>query len=347
MYRFAESIPEGDFISTILDVARIAGVSRTTVSRYLNGYLDRNSKTARKIRQVIEELNYRPNLLARSLRSTISRSVAVIVPDLRNPFYPELLSGVEMSLAQHGIQVFVGQSTNDALREPEMLQNYSARQVDGIVYVSATSEPSAVLRDIAESIPTIILDEEVSGFEESTVRVDHEMGLYKATKYLLDMGHRRLAYIAGPPQLKTTELRIKGMQLALSELPNTAEVEVVHGTYQISTGGMWAEHLMHDPHPPTAILCANDLVALGVHRKLYEMGISVPSTISIIGFDDIFLSKMVSPTLTTLRQPLEQLGRAVTENLIEVIRSGSSHGTRTILAPELVVRESTAPAIMR
>lgn len=330
-------------IATIADVANVAKVSRTTVSRYLNGQVDLNSDTAKRIRQAIAQLRYRPNLLARSLRSTISRSAAVIVPDLRNPFYPELLSAIERNLAPHGMQVFVGQSSNDALRESEMLKDYAGRQVEAIIYVPASSEASIGLREIVESISVIILDEEVHGLDLPVVRVDHESGTYRATRYLLDLGHARLGYISGPEHLITTQLRIKGFRSAINERREQVMYQqVVSGGYGIDSGNAWVEQLVVKAGV-TALLCANDLVALGVHRKLHEMNLSVPEDVSIVGFDDIFPSMMVSPRLTTVRQPLEQIGWSVTQQVIDGIRMGRSSYSRVILEPELVVRESTAP----
>ncbi|MDA8193735.1 MAG: LacI family DNA-binding transcriptional regulator [Thermaerobacter sp.] len=330
-------------IATISDVAKQAGVSRTTVSRYLNGHLEQSSDNAQKVAQAISALKYRPNLLARSLRSATTHSVAVIVPDLTNPFYPELLSAVETCLAQHGIQVFVGQSRNDPRREPDMLRDYFSRQVDGIIYVAAKSQPDPVLRQIAESIPVLILDEEIVGFEQETIRVDHELGLYQAAKYLLDLGHRQLIYLAGPSHLVTTQLRIQGLQTALNERGGQAAVEIVAGGYSMDAGRMWAEQFVLHPHHPTAVLCANDLVALGVHRAFSKRGIAIPKTVSLLGFDDIFVSAMVSPTLTTVRQPLHHMGRMIADRLLQAGQRRHVPASRMVVPPELIVRESTAP----
>lgn len=238
--------------------------------------------------------------------------------------------------------MFVGQSSNDPLRESEMLKDYAGRQVDAIIYVPASSEPSKGLREIPEDIPVIILDEEVHGLERPVVRVDHEHGTYRATRYLLDLGHRRVMYMAGPEHLITTQLRVKGFQAAISERANQIDLaKVVYTGYQIDSGNTLAEQFIRQ-EAVTALLCANDLVALGAHRKVHEMGLSVPDDVSIVGFDDIFPTMMVSPRLTTVRQPLDQLGREVTQQLMAAIRTGRISGTKVVLEPELVVRESTA-----
>lgn len=331
-------------MATISDVAREAGVSRTTVSRYLNGQLNDSSDKAQRIARAIAELRYHPNLLARSLRSATTRSIAVIVPDLSNPFYPTLLSAIEARLAQHGVQVFVGQSGDDARREPTMLQDYYNRRVDGMIYVSATSEPDPVLRQIAKSIPVLMLDEQVTGFSDATIRVDHERGVYQATKYLLDLGHRHVTYLAGPRHLTTTQLRLRGFETALAERSLTDATEVIYGSYTMEAGRLWAQRFLENlERGPTAVICANDLVALGVHRTLTENGIVIPNFLSIIGFDDIFVSSLVSPSLTTIRQPFEQFGQVVSERLVEVLHGGTLRDSPMILAPELIVRESTSP----
>jgi DNA-binding LacI/PurR family transcriptional regulator len=331
-------------VATISDVARKAGVSRTTVSRYLNGQLNDSSDKARRIARAISELRYHPNLLARSLRSATTQSIAVIVPDLSNPFYPTLLSAIEAHLAQHDVQVFVGQSGDDARREPTMLQNYYNRRVDGMIYVSAKSEPDPILRQISESIPVLMLDEQVTGFSDVTVRVDHERGVYQATKYLLDLGHRHITYLAGPRHLTTTLLRLRGFEAALAERSLDGPTEVIYGSYTMDAGRRWVQRFLETPEQgPTAVICANDMVALGVHRTLAEHGVVIPDFLSIIGFDDIFVASLVSPSLTTIRQPFDELGRVVSERLLELLQSGQLRNSPIILPPELIVRESTSP----
>lgn len=354
----------GDSVATIKDIAKRSGVSAATVSRILNGHPTVNPDLRDRVLQVARELNYQPNAVARSLVSSRSRLLGVVIPDIVNPFFPDVVRAVEDVAAQHGYGVLLSNTDWNLYREKESLGILRSRQVDGIVLVPSQVEPHLDWLS-RSSIPVALLTRTNPDFD--SVETDHFRGGYLVARHLVDLGHTRMAVIGD-----TCDPKYKGFRKGLidAQIPvatnlyswqlskNDASQE---GAYQLtlrmlreyekasetgwSGGGPRVEEERQTQRlseRPTAIFAQNDLMAIGVLMALEELGVQVPAEMAVVGFDNILLAAAVRPALTSVAQPTYELGRIATELLIERIESGSQLPPRHIvLEPRLVVRAST------
>jgi LacI family transcriptional regulator len=330
-------------VTTIHDVARAAGVSTSTVSRALNGSGRISSRTRQHVTQIAEAMGYQPNDLARSLLAKRSQTIAVLVPDITNPFFPELVMGIERVAAARGHLVLLCNSATEESTWRD-LAALRRRQVDGIILIGARLSADR-LAAVTSGIPVVTVDREVPLPGASVVQSDHRAGGHAATSHLIGLGHRAIAHVAGPSWLSVAQLRRSGYAdaLAAARLPADERL-VVEGDF-LETGGYAAAHeLIGRGTEFTAVFAANDLMAIGVLAALEEHGRAVPGEVSVIGFDDIHLASYIRPRLTTVRQDIYRLGTRAAEILIDRLDApGAAAPTQETITAELVVRESTAP----
>lgn len=330
---------------TIYEVARAAGVSTATVSRTLNASGLVAEGTRRRVQAAITALGYQPNRVARSLVLKTTHTIAVLLPDITNPFFPALVKGVQLAADEQGYAVLLCHTGGDPAKEESFLEVLRGQQVDGVLLVGLVSRPQSLKRLSRQGLPVVSLDRPVDLPGSAAVRVDHRGSARLATAHLVELGHRRIAHIAGPMGLTVSQERLAGYRQALVDQGLASDPALVAGGDFSEEGGYQGiSDLLARGVRFTAVFAANDLTAIGAITALRERGIGVPEDVSVVGFDDIHLAGYVSPKLTTIRQPAYEMGRCAAKLLIDACRSDAALGEgTTIFEGELVVRESTAP----
>jgi DNA-binding LacI/PurR family transcriptional regulator len=330
---------------TIREVARQARVSTATVSRVLNGSGPVAEATRRRVTQAVTELAYEPNAVARSLVSAATHTIGILLPDISNPFFPELVKGVQLLADDRRYTLLLLNTEGDATREASALSTLRGKRVDGVVMVGLTSGPERIGAVLGTEIPVVVLDRAMRPGTYTVVRLDHARGAALAMRHLLALGHEKIAYIGGPRGLELSRERVGAYRAALRGAGIGVDPRLVlRGDFSEVGGSVAVEHLLASGAAFTAIFAANDLSAIGAIRALRTHGLQVPKDVSVIGFDDIHLAGYVTPALTTIRQPTYAMGRRAAELLIDAVEGAGSLTPETVLfEPELVVRESTAP----
>ncbi|MHB1650946.1 MAG: LacI family DNA-binding transcriptional regulator [Desulfitobacteriaceae bacterium] len=333
--------------STIKDVAKRARVSVSTVSRVLNGTAQVNEETRQKVLQTVETLNYRPNLVAQSLRRKKSRTIGLIVENIANPFFPDIVRGVEERAHQYGYSVFLCNNGKDFRRGLEHLDVLQKRGADGIIYSSMGKiiQPALALKILQLSeagIPAVFLWRRISELDTAAVLNDESGGARKATAHLLNLGHRRIAFVGGFADSVVTRERYDGYRSTLEEKGiEPAEELVLFSDFEVSGGFEAAMELFRRNPPPTAIFTANDLMAIGVMLAAKQTGRRVPEDLAVVGFDDIRFSELTDPPLTTVRVPKYEMGLKATEKLLELLGERDTQTPDTmVLESDLIVRRS-------
>ncbi len=332
-------------MATMKDVAERSGVSVTTVSHVVNGTRYVSEEVRLRVERVMEEIGYRPNVLARGLRRGEATLLGLVVPDATNPYFAEIARAVADACSERGYAVIVCNSDGRRDREKEAVEVLAANRVGGIflVNVGVTERDAALFEGL--DIPMVMLDREIPGIAVDSIQIDNAHGGRQATEHLLALGHRRIACIAGPSQVSPSADRVTGYRQALEALGVAFDPGLVErGDFTPSSGYDCARSLMAREKRPTAIFACNDLMAFGAITALAESGLSVPDDVSVVGFDDIALAAYFNPSLTTVAQPRLEMGRAAAKILLERMRDGTLPRRRPVLMnTTLVVRRSSAP----
>ena len=330
---------------TISEIAARAGVSIPTVSRVLNGRPDVAPATRARIEQILKESGYVHSKAARGLRKGSSGIIDLLVPGLDNPYVTEIIRGVEEALRRTGLRLALSFTQDLPLGERQWLDKIADRATDGAILVLARGQSSRLDELRRRGIPFIFVDYHGElGPDVPSVGTTNWAGGRMAVEYLLSLGHRRIAIIAGPASLRCSLDRIAGYRAALEAAGIPIDPELIRpGDFRLQSGYTQTSALLALPQPPTAIFTGNDLQAMGVYKALYLRNIHVPERMSVIGFDDIPLTTIVSPSLTSVRQPLFDMGRVATSMLIRLIAGEPLDSLRVELATTLITRESCAP----
>jgi LacI family transcriptional regulator len=327
---------------TIKDVARESGVNISTVSRALNNSYGVNDETRQHVLAVANRLQYRPNRVARGLVTGRSHSLALILSDIRNPFFAELARGAEDAASAANCDLVLCNSDLDADKQMQYVQSLLEKRVDGILMnsVSALSrEQQAQLA--ACDVPIVLLNRSASSRAFSTVCADNEAGGALAANYLLGLGHRTLAHITGPRQHGNLSDRTRGFVRALEAARDPVEPVVLHGTFNFAGGAALTRKVLENYPGVTAIFAANDVMAFGAVRAILDRGLRIPEDISLMGFDNIEFSSVMYPPLTTIHQPKYQMGHAAVEILLRLARDKQKQmPEQRILGVELIERQS-------
>ncbi|MCL6528148.1 MAG: substrate-binding domain-containing protein [Thermaceae bacterium] len=325
-------------IVTLSDVAREAGVSPSTVSRVINGTAKVASRKREAVLKAIERLNYRPNIMAKGLAQGRSLTIGVISQEISSPYYGEMLKGVEQALEGTPYHPIFASGHWRVDREEAALRVLVGRQVDALVVMDG-SVPQERLLELVNLMPVVVVGREIQGL--SCLSVDNAQGAFDATRHLLELGHRRIAHIAGPQSHPDAIERLKGYRRALEEADIPFEPAlVVEGDYLEPSGLLAVEALLARGALFTAIFAANDQMAYGANVALYRRGIRVPNDVSIVGFDDLPSSSYFTPPLTSIHQPGQELGWEATR--LVLARLENREYTPISPSTRLVVRESTA-----
>lgn len=332
--------------TNIKDVARLAGVSIATVSRALKNPALVSPETLSRVRAAIEQSGYNPDSIARSLRTRRSGNIVVIFPDITQPNYIGIIRGIESAASQLAYSVLLGSTRGDAERERFYAQMVSRREADGIILLGPNL-PFEIdySRPVQEQLPPLVNScEPVQHGGISKVLVDNVIAGRMATQHLIELGHKNIGIITGEAGQPNAKDRLMGYKQALQNagVPvNEALIE--YGDYGVESGVACTQALLKQNPRPTAIFCGSDNMAIGALKTLRDASLSVPGDISIIGFDDIWYSEYLHPPLTTVRQPLEKMGRMCMQILHSAISNESATQETVYLPCELVVRESCAP----
>src|ERR1700733_76380 len=328
----------------IVSVARRAGVSTATVSRVLNSSNKVREDTAARVRIAIQELQYIPNTSARSLRSGKSNLYGVLVSDIRNPFFPDLIEHFEFLATQHGIDVaFV----NTGYSEERLLagvRRLLERNVDGLAVLTSEVSVSAVDGIRASGVPVVFLNQPSVTGDFRNITIDYVRGFRDAVEHLRMLGHRRIGFVAGPPTLSSAVRRRKAFLAAMKACGLTPQDKwVFAGDHKITGGQYAAERIFSMADAPTAAVCSNDMTAVGLLPAASRMGRTIPRELSLIGFDDLFLAEVVHPTLTTLHLSRQDIATRAFFAL-QAGREPSNPPQASLILPRLVIRASSGPA---
>jgi LacI family transcriptional regulator len=331
-------------MSTIRDVARIAGVSTATVSRAINAPETVSPKTRDRVAQAMKACRYQYNALARGFVTRQSSTLGLIVPSITNPIFAESIRGVQDFAHGQGYQVLLGNSDYEYAKEARLCEVLRERQVEGLL-ITTTRLKGRVLRELLnDGFPFVLLYSTVRSGPMSSVGVDNFQGGYTAAQHLIDQGHRRIAMLAGGFSFSDKSLhRWHGYQKCLRDhgIPYDPAL-VVQTRYTLESGREGIKALLARDDPPSAVFCSNDFMAIGAMQGAREAGVTLPGGLSIVGFDDMAIASYISPSLTTIRQPAQEMGRLGTEILFDLIRNRDSAAVHKILETGIVIRESTA-----
>lgn len=327
---------------TIYDVARLAGVSTATVSRALNGTGKIAPATSASIDAAVRQLGYRPNTVARSLVTKSTQTIALLLPDIANPFYAALVSGIQQRALAAGSTMLLCTTEGDPEREEQYLSLLRAKQVDGVLVDGLVLPPERIADFVREGLPIVCLDRDIDSTSVPLVQVDNRLGARLATEHLLSLGHRRIAHVAGAPGLRISEERVAGYGAALAARGLERDPALVATGSFTEEGGYEAARTLLAASSPTAVFAANDLSALGVMHAIAESGRRVPDDVSVVGFDDLRLAGHTTPPLTTVHQPAFEIAQRATQLLLDLAGGREVPQRLHLLAPELVVRGSTA-----
>ncbi|MFN8562829.1 MAG: LacI family DNA-binding transcriptional regulator [Anaerolineae bacterium] len=329
-------------MTTLNDVAKRAGVSPMTVSRVINnsGYI--HKKTRERVEQAIAELGYVPNALARSLRFKQTKTLALLISDITNPFFTTLARGVEDAASEQGFSVILCNTDESRDKEAQYLNVVIQKQVDGVLLVPAVSsvESGKFLQDCG--VPFVVLDRRAPGLEVDIVRCDTEIGAYQLTNHLIELGHRRIVALSGPMQVTTAADRIAGYHRALAEAGLEDFAREYYGGFTVKSGYDLTKRVLASEEA-TALLAANNFIVFGALRALKEANLRVPDDISVVTFDDLLEVMGVEPFLTVVRQPAYDLGRRATQLMLDRLSGAATGAPQEILLPtQLIVRQSSA-----
>ena len=331
-------------MTTIRDVAAHAGVSTTTVSHVVNGTRRVDAATAARVEAAIDELGYRPNALARSMRRGRTHTVGIVLPDISNPFFGDLARSLEDHMYEAGYSAIICNSDGDGAKESAYLEVLLSKKVDGLLLVAAR-QPSEHLRHLIEAgPPTVVVDRELDDLPVSQVLVDNHRGGYLAGRHLLELGHRDIAVIAGPSTMGTSAQRLEGFRHAIDEAGvRITPRRISRGDFRAASGRAAMEGWLRRSAPPTAVFAENDLMAVGVLSAAHAADIAVPEDVSVVGFDGIAFGADVTPPLTTVAQSTNDVAATAVELLFERLRDGQAPPRRVELPVALLVRGSSGP----
>lgn len=331
---------------SIKDLGRLAGVHPSTVARVLNG--DPRQRVSDDVREKIlalaAEHGYRPNRLARSLRTKRSSVIGTLIPDIANPFFALMFRGIEDALAERDFSVILANTDDNTIREDRGVTMLLGRQVDGLILATARRHDQTIERLAAEHVPFVLVNRHTEPIMPNVVAPADYTGSMTAVAHLVGLGHRRIAHIAGSDEMSTGATRRAGFRdaLELYDIPFDPDL-LVTGSYREPGGYAAMRELLALPRPPTAVFAVNDLAAAGAIRAIGEAGLDVPHDISVVGFNDLSTVAPTVPSLTTLHLPVHAMGMAAAERLLAQILDGAQPSEPAILPVTLIVRDSTAP----
>jgi LacI family transcriptional regulator len=329
--------------ATIRDVAKAAKVSAATVSRHLNKSIVLPLATARRIEKACARLAYRPNALAKRLSLGASQIIGLLAPEIANPFFAALAAAAEAEARRQGYSLLIMSSGGDASVECEHIDRLGSRDIDGLIVLTSSADDGRVRDRIDGRSNVVLVDEDVPGASVSRIFVENEQGAYEATRHLIQQGHRAIAHVGGPQDLFSTRERHAGFARAMADAGlSPLESWVKFGGYDSAAGLAATLDLLSQPQRPTALFAGSDYFAIGVLQGLRRLGLEAPAALSIVGFDDMPFAELLHPPLTTVRQPIAEMGRLGVQTLLRRMRGEMPDPGETRLPTQLVLRASVA-----
>ncbi|WP_130832639.1 DNA-binding transcriptional regulator CytR [[Erwinia] mediterraneensis] len=328
--------------ATMKDVAEQAGVSTATVSRALMNPEKVSAATRQRVEQAVIAVGYSPHAIARNAKRGESRTILVIVPDICDPFFSEIIRGVEVTAAAQGYLVLIGDCAHQNQQEKTFMNLMLTRQIDGMVLLGSQVPFDAGVEEQRNLPPMVMANEFAPEMELPTVHIDNLTAAFEAVNHLIQLGHRRIACIAGPEEMPLCQYRLQGYIQALRRSGITVDPTcIVRGDFTFEAGVSALKQLMSLPQPPRALFCHSDIMALGAMNQARAMGMRIPDDLSVVGFDDIELSRYYDPPLTTVAQPRYAIGREAMLLLLEQLQGKRVNNGSRLLDSELKVRGST------
>ncbi|ELY3458821.1 ribose operon transcriptional repressor RbsR [Cronobacter sakazakii] len=324
------------------DVARLAGVSTSTVSHVINKDRFVSEAIRLRVEDAIRTLNYAPSALARSLKLNQTRTIGMLITASSNPFFSELVRGVERSCFERGYSLVLCNTDGDEQRMNRNLETLLQKRVDGLLLLcTETHQPSPAIMKRYPAIPTVMMDWSPFDGGSDVIQDNSLLGGDIATRYLIDKGYTRIACVTGPLDKTPARLRLEGYRAAMQRagLPVTEGYEVI-GDFEFAGGLRAMQSLLALPEPPQAVFMGNDAMAVGAYQALYQAGLRIPQDIALVGYDDIELASYMTPPLTTIHQPKDELGELAIDVLIHRMAQPELQQQRLQLTPELIVRGS-------
>jgi LacI family transcriptional regulator, repressor for deo operon, udp, cdd, tsx, nupC, and nupG len=324
----------------IADVAKLANVSTATVSRVISNSGTVKKETAEKVMEAVKKLNYQPNVLARQLRRSETKTILVVVPDITNTFFSEVLRGIESVAIQIGYQVLLGDARNNAESEASYLTILGQKKADGLILLTARSNQK-MLEEISQDYPVVLACEYYEGSRLPTVSIDNVSSARKATEYLISLNHKRIGHISGPLNVVVGRDRCKGFHQAMAQHGLSVDPSLVQeGEFSFESGFNLMMKFLALEDFPTAIFAGNDEMAMGAVKAVKSKGFKVPEDFSVVGFDDIKFASIFEPALTTVAQPTFDMGQKAMQLLLKIINGEELEKNQFILPDKLIVRDS-------
>lgn len=332
-------------MSTIRDVANLAGVSVATVSRALQQPDRVSAKTRNKVMETVEKVGYKPNLMAVKFRSGKTHNLVVLVPTVANMFFARVIVGMQEAASEQGYSILLGNTMGSAKIEAEYAQMVQTSQADGLIQLRAHNPFSQDALNEEGLLPMVNACEVLDKVECPTVALDNQEAARAMTKHLIRHGHKRIAMVKGPAESPLTKSRVSGYRQALEEAGLPFDESLLYpGDFTLQSGKQATQRILVASDRPTAIFCENDEMAMGAIHAVKQKGLRVPDDISVAGFDDIAFAGFCDPPLTTIAQPAEEFGRTTVNLLLDVLNGRIKKAPKVIMPYELIVRASTGPA---
>jgi len=333
--------------ATLKDVADSVGVHLSTVSRVLNqkpGYAV-SDEVATRIRKAASDLGYKTNPFAYSLRINRSFTIGVLIPDLSNPVFPPIIRGIEHTLGRVGYTAILADCDNRVDEERRILDRFKARQSDGLILATAQRDDDMIRECVEEGYKVVLVNRSIDSRDVSSVTNDDHEGILQAVEHLVKLGHSRIAHVAGPQHISTGHARYKAFRAALREFGMEPDDSLIGycDTFSEEEGRKALTRLLANNTDFTAVVAANDLIALGCYDAMEDAGLQCPRDLSITGYNDMPFVDKFKPPLTTVRIPLYEMGVKAAEEILDLLESPDPQSKRLKLQPALVVRGSTAP----
>lgn len=328
--------------ATMKDVALKAKVSTATVSRALMNPDKVSQSTRSRVEQAALEVGYFPQSMGRNVKRNESRTILVIVPDICDPFFSEIIRGIEVTAAEQGYLVLIGDCAHQNQKEKTFLNLIITKQIDGMVLLSSRLPFDASVEEQRNLPPMVMSNEFAPELELPTVHIDNLTAAFNAMNYLLDLGHKRIGCIAGPEDMPLCHYRLQGYVQALRRSGIVVDPHyIARGDFTFEAGANALKQLLEQPLPPTAVFCHSDVMALGTLSWAKRQGLKVPDDLSIIGFDNIALAEFCDPPLTTVAQPRFDIGREAMLLLLDQMQGQNVSSGSRLMDCELIIRGST------
>jgi len=325
------------------DIAKLAKVSSTTVSHVINETRLVLPETKKRVLDAMRKLNYQPNLLARGLATGKTHTVGLVISDIKNPFYPELVQGVEELAVKNDYNIFLCNTDYDIEKGFKSIGALIMKKIDGIIVASSQADSLLIKELINTKVPFVLVDWGKRNVNADSIYFDYRIGIAEAIDYLTSLDHRKIYFISGPKTMKTAKIRIRNfIDVVEKYKDDDLDYKIIEGDHKIEGGIRAAQDILKRKDIPTAVICSNDLTAIGAMKAFKAGGIKVPDDMSIIGLDNIALTEIVSPALTTIELERYRIGSTAMELLLNRIKDKKLAKQTGIFKTKLIIRESTS-----